>query len=161
MSCFVVSDEHIDSLIATAIYGPTDTEEFNNLGRFHKITFLPVVGPRQRISLDLGNATELGRVLLEVNIAADRKRNGGGPNDDLIVKAYRFPTSDVVPGRGKRLTVVQALKALQCLEYQCEQGFESGDDASHLQETVELFISDLRRNLIQVLPGYEEAKWQI
>jgi hypothetical protein len=30
-----------------------------------------------------------------------------------------------------------------------------------LVTTVENVIEDLRRNLVQVLPGYEEAKWEL
>lgn len=154
MSCFVVSDDHISSLIATAIYGPTDTVEANQLGRFHRHTF-----GRPREILDICNATKLGRKLLEVNVRGVQLHDSSGERgDSSFYENYSFPNSPVFVGRARRLTVVQALKALQCFEYQCDNAL---DEALPAAKEVKEVIDDLRRNLIQVLPGYEEAKWEL
>jgi len=162
MSCSVVSEEHISCLITTAIYGPIDTEKANKLGRFHRLTFGQ---PREK--LELHNAFKLGRLMLEANVKSVQIHDGSSAHDDnSIYESYKFPLSPVPAGNARRFTVVQALKALQCYEYQCDTLLDMPVVGGVVCEeslvaTVKNVIEDLRRNLIQVLPGYEEAKWEL
>jgi hypothetical protein len=172
MSCYVVSEEHISCLIATALYGPIDTEKANKLGRFHPLSF-----GQPRETLDLHNAFKLGRLMLEANVKSveihdfklghlmlEAEQSGDSARAMQFYESYKFPLSPVPAGNVRRLTVVQALKALQCFEYQCDTLLNIPVVGGVLCEanlvaTVKNVIDDLRRNLVQVLPGYEEAKW--
>ena len=53
------------------------------------------------------------------------------------------------------LPPVLALKALDCLEYQCAE-FDGWDDCEAYR-----FCQALRRHLISQLPGYDDAPWGI
>jgi len=162
MSCYVVNEEHINCLIATALYGPIDTEKANKLGRFHRLSF-----GQPREPLDLHNAFKLGRLMIEANVKSVQIRDGSSERDDILMyESYKFPLSPGPAGNPRRLTVVQALKALQCFEYQCNTLLDMPVVGGvrcevSLVTTVENVIEDLRRNLVQVLPGYEEAKWEL
>ena len=162
MSCYVVSEEQIDCLIATAINGPIDTEEANKLGRFHRLSF-----GQPRELLNPRTANKLGRLMLEANVKAVQIHDSNDERGDTsMYDQYKFPHSLVQVVKKHDLTVVQALKALQCFEYQCAAlldmpAFEGVSCEASLVATVKNVISDYRRNLIQVLPGYEEARWDL
>jgi hypothetical protein len=144
VSCFVVSDAHLNALIATAIYGPKDAQEHVHRGLWH------VWYDRKHAALDC--ADKIGQMLLAANL----KSYGGhypseaDPDGDAKrAAAYRFPVS-VEP-----LARIQALKAIFCLEYQSDayEDWETSDAARFLQR--------LRLQVIESLPGYEDAAYDI
>ena len=71
--------------------------------------------------------------------------------DDAAIGAYEYTRSPLA----RRLTTVQALKALDSLEYQ------SCDHPSWPTSAAAQYLERLRRALICALPGYDEADWEI
>jgi hypothetical protein len=146
VSCFVVSDTHIHALIATAIYGPKDAQEHVRRGLW-RVWFRP-----ERNYARLECADKIGQILLGENLKSYGVHYPGEADpasDATRAAAYRFPVS-VEP-----LTRVQALKAIFCLEYQsdAQKDWQTSDAANFLQQ--------LRLQIIESLPGYEQAPYQI
>jgi hypothetical protein len=101
---------------------------------------------RRKRQLIGATADAVGLMLLEQNI---RSVNCRYSLDDRAETMYAFEPSD------KRPYPVQALKALQCYEYQaCE-------DPDWENSEARAFWEALRRRAIGSLPGYEQAAWEI
>lgn len=146
MSCFVVSDAHLNALIATAIYGPKDAQEHVRRGLW-RVWFRPESNYAR-----LECADKIGQMLLGENLKSYGVHypcEADPEGDAARAAAYRFPVS-VEP-----LTRVQALKAIYCLEYQsdAQEGWKALD-AAH-------FLQCLRLQIIESLSGYEDAAYQI
>lgn len=144
MSCKVVSDAHLHALIATAIYGPKDAQEHVRRGLWH------VWYERKYAALDC--ADKIGQMLLAANLKSYGGHYPSEADPDGDAKragAYRFPVS-VEP-----LTRIQALKAIFCLEYQsdAQEDWKTSKAAEFLQL--------LRLQVIESLPGYEDAAYDI
>lgn len=150
MSAFVVDREHIDALLERAMapsgYGGD---------RFHWYD-RDAESWHELISYE--NAGEVGRMLWAENVKSVQYRYDDEPVSDLPgpaglsdeeVDGYSYTT----PAR--RLTIVQALKAISCYEYQsCEHpGWETSSAYG--------FCDALRHKLIGQLPGYDDAPWGV
>jgi len=155
MSAFMVSKTHIDSLIATAVYGPTDNGKPGGYGqqRWYGIYFS---NPSRK--LDYESASMAGEMLVKENLSSIHSRypdtltnpdNTPGPCDQYWLSEYAFPRD------AKRLTVVQALKAIRCYEYQsCEHPEWEESEAKR-------FCEAFTANLVTCLPGYDDAEWEL
>lgn len=146
MSCFVVSDAHLNALIATAVYGPKDAQEHVRRGLW-RVWFR-----HESNYARLECADKIGQMLLGENLKsyAFNYPSEADPEDDAKTAAfYRFHAS------AQPLTRVQALKAIFCLEYQSNshEEWETSDAAN--------FLQSLRLQIIESLPGYEEAAYSI
>jgi len=119
MSAYMVSKEHIDAIVATALYGPADNARPGGYGqtRWYGVSF-----GDQPQKLNDSNAGELGDMLVRENLSSIHYRYPDtvtdpeitpGPNDKYWLQEYRLPP------RTKPLTIVQCCKALACYEYQC------------------------------------------
>jgi len=143
MSAFVVSDAHLNALIATAIHGPKDAPEVKGTWRvWHRSS---------RAYATLKNANKIGAMLLAENLASYNSRYPEKKNeaeDADAVSSFRF--SAVEP-----LTRIQAFKAVDCLKYQ------SCQHEKWISSEAEDFLNSLRSALIQSLPGYANADWEI
>ena len=94
---------------------------------------------------------ELGTMLAGWNDCALEARYGEGTEAAEPGPAFKWtPADDIAP-----LDPVVALKALDCLEYQCAE-FEGWDDCEAYR-----FAQALRRSLISRLPGYADAEWGV
>jgi len=153
MSAFMLDKAHIDALVATALHGPL--EIFLPSKRWYTLDF--GLDYRRLIPED-DSANTLGELLLKENLSSilyrypDTKNNPDnlpGPADSYWSKPYKFPPNT------KRLTIIQALKALDCYEYQSCEHLEWEASAAHK------FCINFRTALIAFLPGYEEAAWSI
>lgn len=151
MSAYVVAREHIDILLKAAfVYVNAGPIQGHRLSWFTEDP--EVVGYERayatRRELDLGNADEVGRMLLEENIASVCARYEDDTADQyehLLAYTYRDPV--YTP------TVVEAIKAVKCYRYQsCEHDGWRDSQASR-------FHDRLLAELINVLPGIEEAPW--
>jgi cytosine/adenosine deaminase-related metal-dependent hydrolase len=146
MSCSVVSDAHIHALIATAIYGPKDAQEHVRRGLW-RVWFRPESNYAR-----LEYADKIGQMLLGENLKSYGFNYPGAtdPEDDAKTAAfYRFHPS------AQPLTRIQALKAIFCLEYQSDGPEEwAALDAAN-------FLQSLRLQIIESMPGYEEAAYSI
>jgi hypothetical protein len=143
MSAFIVDKAHIDALVDCFNRGPRDANAADWANH---------VGSR------FVDQDALGRLLWLENLKSvaarypdDKSGQRPGPcgvTDDAIA-AYEYAQ----PAR--RLTIVEAFKAIACYEYQsCEhRGWEKSD--------AHTICEQLRHALISALPGYDEAAWEI
>jgi hypothetical protein len=131
MSAFVVSKRHIDAMVTAALDGRHGMN----------LTWFGADGTRHEVTL--ATATETGAMLWATNVESVNYRY----NDNEPLLDYSFESHDVPP--------VWVLKAIDCYEYQsCEHDGWKGSDAS-------LFAEALRRHVVGMLPGYENAPWGI
>ena len=145
MSAFVVSKAHIDSIVQAA-------KTCNAGYRRGSLTFRG-----QTVDTTTGNA--LGRELWQENVASvlylyphDTMDTMPGPRgmDHESILSYHCPVFATKP-----FLAVAALKALDCYEYQsCEH---PGWETSEARE----FVERMRGCLIGMLPGYDDAPWEI
>lgn len=170
MSAFIVSKAHIDALISIALNGPKDSAH-----RWEGGPRWAAFDPRDtnwqeqewRQCVDhgfsTGNATvkpftpaDLGEMLVVENVRSITHRypdtlNGGpmpGPCDAYWEAYYTYSR----PAR--RLSAVEALKAIDCYEYQaCEH-------PEWIDSEAKRFCDGLRASIIGVLAGYSEAPWE-
>lgn len=147
MSAFVVSKAHIDYLVHAAQQAPGRSCQgyTMKLGGLHVDT----------------QADEVGRALWQENVASvahryPRSTFGGedfpGPIglDHESLALYSCPVFPRLP-----FDPVGAIKALQCYEYQsCEHPGWPTSDAKR-------FCEELLSWLIDALPGYDAAPWEI
>ena len=159
MSAFVTEKAHIDALLTTALKGPGG-ETGRQWHRWAGGTLSWSVKDASQTfgysirRLELGNADEIGEMLTNAMVASvtyrypDDENELPGPINAWYMLPYRYQ-------QGQRLTIVQAIKAIQCYEYQsCEH---PGWRTSEAKE----FCSALMSRLIVDLPGYEDAAWDI
>lgn len=155
MSAFMVSKAHIDAIVATAIEGPSDGVKGGGYGQanWYSIYF---DNPSRK--LDYESAHVLGEMLVKENLSSihsrypdtiDNPDDTPGPIEQYWLEQYKFPIHT------KPLTVVQALKAIHCYEYQsCEHDEWESSQARR-------FCEGLTSRLIGCLPGYEQAEWEL
>lgn len=150
MSAFMVDKEHIDLLVDVAYTGPRGVVV--QPGSW----YAPYVGTGpERHSFTREDQTPVGQMLVTENlhsIAArypDTLETGELPGP--MEQYYELPYVYRQPRY--RLTAVEALKAIDCYEYQaCEHEAWMGSEARE-------FCQRLRRALIGSLDGYDRAPW--
>jgi hypothetical protein len=133
MSAFEVSKTHIDVLVSAAMrFGTGSGWMYSSLGG-------------ETTPINLETADKFGQMLWDENARSVSYLHGGDVEE---VEAYTFKRVDTT-------SIVQVLKAIDCLEYQsCEH---DGWNDSEAQQ----FCHALRRRMIRALPGYDSAKWAI
>lgn len=147
MSAFIVSKEHIDYLVHAAL---AVNATWRGFSYFHEGTWHKV---------DHKTADATGRMLWAENVASVSHRYWGAEPDELpgpvgvdreTIAMYTCP-----PLSQKRFNPVVALKAIDCLDYQsCEHdGWKTSAAFA--------FCDYLRGALISMLPGYDDAPWEI
>lgn len=144
MSAYMVSDAHIHAILITAIEGPKDAQEQIMRGQWSQLTF---GNPSKKLWYE--TAAECGRMLVYANAISVDHRYPKHPSSRWAVSAYRFKES------APRLTVVQALKALDCFDYQ------SSEHPDWESSPARKFSDCLRARLITMLPGYDAAQWEV
>lgn len=147
MSAWLLDYAHIRYLVRAAMKLPHP----------HPLSWVwnidPETGSYDRAVLrpgDYDEATRIGQVLVDENIASVRARYPSKPCED---REFVYNPSFV--GLPKATDPVQVLKALDCYEYQsCEHaGWRSSEARA--------FVRFLRKAAIGALPGYDEAEWAI
>lgn len=135
MSAFMVDSDHIDALVHLALYGPTDAANW----------YAPQFNCKQ---LDVNDADMLGH---ELELANARSFNSLYPSHRQMIGPFEFP--DILHATRPWITTLQALKLLQCFEYQsdCDEAWESSP--------VCRFCGQLKDCLIRQLAGYDAAPW--
>jgi hypothetical protein len=150
MSAFMVSKKHIDLLVSTAFSGPRDAKGLPQSGQWHQPSF------RGFHRWDVEMMAAVGDMLIQENIKSIQARY-----PDTIAHPDAMPGSIArywndgayqIPSLTQRLTIIEAFKALACYEYQsCEhEGWEKSE--------AHKFCESFRDSLINVLPGYDEAR---
>lgn len=147
MSAFVVGKPHIDAMLTAGLRTAPHSDV--GLAWYHN-------GITQR--LDYTNADEVGAMLIAENMKSVGARYPGdtvetmpGPIDKSSLVDYRF---DELPGRAW-INPVTMLSALSCYEYQSCEHPEWPESEAHA------FCDALRGRMIRLLPGYEDAPWEI
>lgn len=133
MSAFIVNPYHIDRMVATAVYGPSDA---NGL----------LARPWRWFEWECGrwHPSDLGQLLHNENVASVNYRYDESTTPD----SYEFDATV------KPMTGIEALKAISCYEYQsCEHPGWADSRAKELCER-------LTSAIIGCLPGYDTAPWE-
>ena len=140
MSAYIVSNAHIDALIT---FGLQDRHGGHELRWFHEGD-----GPDPWHTLELGNASEVGRMLLLENHRSVAYRY----SEPVELVTYEYVRAGWAVGR---IDPVKILGALYCFEYQsCEC-----DDWK--QSEAFAFCDALRHRAIHKLPGYDAGPWDV
>jgi hypothetical protein len=147
MSAFMVCKSHIDQLVNVAYYGPKKVPIQSDHW------YRPYFRDRE---LNNDQLNDLGEMFVKENLSSIHSRypdtltildDTPGPRKQYWLAPYVFER----PSR--RMTAVEALKAISCYEYQsCEHEEWERSEAHRFCET-------LRDSLITKLPGYEKAAW--
>lgn len=152
MSAYVVSREHIDALVAVAVFGPSG--EAVNPGT----SWYGVHDPDTQERMRYDEADRIGTELWSENVRSvayrypqDGSGDRPGPANFTDDQAFEY----VFPMTTRRVSAIAGLKAIDGLEYQsCEHPeWETSWSAR--------FLDGLRRQLIGHLPGYNDAAWEI
>jgi hypothetical protein len=102
---------------------------------------------------DSRNWTKIGRKLLDLNVRAVAGRYRQDKPDLVDPETYNFGHNDFLQDLAAKC---QALKHLQCLEYQCSEDATKGDP---LLDELRAYIKTFTKEIVHALPEYEAAKW--
>ena|SRR6185437_1429461 len=150
MSAYMVTKIHIDRLLATVAHDPTDANR--KCGRDWLRSYF-YNEPHHNNNLD-----SIGQMLAAENLTSIHYRypdtvgnddNVPGPNEPYWLEPYTFPQTT------KPLTCIQALKAIDCYEYQ------SCEHPEWLTSEAKRFCEQLRKHFVGCLPGYDRAVWGV
>lgn len=150
MSAFIVDQYHIDQLVSTGLRGAE-----GNIRQRHAGPLTWYYGnPTQLGKLDSSTADRVGQMLWAENFASVQYRYPTDTPETLpgpigITPAYATFYTYTQPRR--RLTAVEAFKAIACYEYQsCEHpGWETSEARA--------FCRALEHAIIRSLPGWDDA----
>lgn len=143
MSAFIVDRAHIDLIVSTAVDGPKTTRDV----RPDHAWYPPYNATR-------GAENVIGQMLVDENVKSVPYHYADSAHDGLPGPLSAYYLAPYAHRRlVRRLTTVEALKALDCYEYQaCEHPGWATSKAFD-------FIEALRSRLIGTLPGYDKAPW--
>jgi hypothetical protein len=152
MSAFVVDPTHIDLILSVGVHGPRQ-----GTGEGHLPWSPPYIDEllegRATGPLDPTRANRAGAALLGECIAsvAHRYPDSGPqlPGPIPTPDPARYEWTDF----GAALDPIEALKAIDCLEYQSSEHPGWAASGAHA------FCGRLRVALIAAIGGYEEAEW--
>ena len=96
-------------------------------------------------------ADKLGQDVMRLNVQAVDVRYGTGDVAawETFIAAYRYPL--------KHVARIDALKALQCIIYQCSEGDKL--ESSNTYKAMKTMEVDALRHVVNGLPEYEAAQW--
>lgn len=143
MSCFVVSNKHINTLVDLALRGPHCPwdNDWNRGGRFSYFY------EGEKLFVDHNTTDRTALMLLRENEMSYLHRYEDC--SDRLTTTFKFRQPD------DRIDVVSALKQIQCYKYQACEHPEWGDSSAYH------FCYALEQHLIRFLPTYENAPWGI
>lgn len=149
MSAWIVSKKHIDTLITVAQDGPSD-----RVGRHPGDGW---IRPYYNGPQPYADADEIGKALWLENQRSvayrypnDKDGQWPGPAGLTLAEIEGYQHQ-----RGQSVTIVEAIKACDCYEYQ------SCEHPAWEQSAAKRFINQIRRACICALPGYDDAPWGI
>ena len=147
MSSYMVSKSHVDALVHAAFFGPRGLRQ----SQWRKPRF------KDCHDWSADQMDDLGEMLVKENLSSihacypdtlSDPESTPGPIAQYWLRPYKHETPT------RRMSVVEALKALDCYEYQsCEHPEWEKSEAFE-------FCRAMRDSLIGFLPGYEAAPWE-
>ena len=137
MSAYVVSVAHIAAIVRYGVMA-------RNVNVYHPDAPMDL-GGTTILRLTYERASQVGQLLLNENHASVNYR----------YEEHKKPPVYYHTWRGRQLSAVEAIKACDCLDYQCS---EHPDWGGSLAKAV---LTSIREAAIGHLPGYEEAPWEI
>ena len=151
MSAYMVSKQHIDRLIETAINGPADRLEYIRSGQW-RVYYAP-----GHEYVNYSNANAIGAMLVQENLRSIQYRYPDTISDPSrtpgpLARYWEYPY--VFPQDTKALSTLQAFNAISRLDYQSCEHPEWGTSDAHK------FLDSLTWALIHALPGYDGADWE-
>lgn len=152
MSAFMVSKRHIDLLVRTAYWGPRDERDIRPDHAWYRPPF------KGFSNWQLEQCNDLGELLVKENLSSIHARYPDTiANPDATpgpIEQYWLEPYELGDWFGSRLTPIEALKALDCYEYQSCEHPEWEQSEAHE------FCQRFRHSLIGRLPGYDDAPWE-
>jgi hypothetical protein len=151
MSAFMVSKSHIDALVHAAYFGPRGVRGLPQSGHWCKPQF------KGCHNWGFEQMNDVGEMLIRENLSCIHARYPDTLTDPEgtpgpIAQYWLQPYEHETPTR--KMGVVEALKALDCYEYQsCEHPEWDKSEAFE-------FCRSMRHSLIGCLPGYDDAPWE-
>ncbi len=167
MSAFVVSRAHIAYLVEAGLQLPHRSRHGSGLSWFWR-------GQRHELPYsDYERAAEVGQMLWDACVKSvltrypqDTKKTMPGPTGETF--EYERHRPEIIPHKSNTMLIsargltpfveidpVQTLKACNCYDYQsCEaRDWEESEAYAYIQA--------LKEAAIRVLPGYDDAEWEI
>ena len=134
MSAFIVNQNHINALVSAMLDGHMSYWDGHN-----------------RVFVTRHNAEETGRILLAENVRSVNYRYRGEIDDDEknAAASYRFTQFT------RRLSPVQLIKAVHCLDYQSSENEDWENSIAWRICQIIIFHATTQ------LPGYDNARWEI
>lgn len=164
MSAYMVDKSHIDAMVDLALSGPSGVAVRPGSWSSPLSYYMaPITGHESRAELAelrmeirLEDAGRLGQMLATENLRSIHARYPDTIDNDENVPGPCEPywQSYAFKSHSRRPSAVEALKLLDCYEYQsCESAEWHTSEAKQ-------FCDTLRDHLISRLPGYDEAPWE-
>ena len=167
MSAFMVSKDHIDAIVTTAMHGPKDGHSRWEHGCVKWAAHDPrethwqeqewrslAIGGMALLVSKAGEmtATQVGEMLWTEN---ERSVEARYPSDHAEMLSVDYCLGYEYAKTPRALTIAEAFSAIACLEYQsCEHDGWVDSEACR-------FLFSLRDSLVNALPGYAAAQWEV
>jgi hypothetical protein len=141
MSAFIVGTDHIDCLVSAALDAGMHQSGFG------------IYWDGERV--EWHNADSVGAALLRENIASVSHRYADHGTDNLPGPIPNPIPEDYIYQPCLKVDAAQVLKAIDCYEYQsCEHPGWNDSEARR-------FCGVLRRRYSAMMPGYDDALWEV
>ncbi len=144
MSAFVVDKIHISAILDGARKAGARYNHY--FGYYYN---------KEHKELTPENMNDIGQMLLDENIKSVSHRYEGSYLTDLPGRTdaeYLLPYKHT---QQRRFDIVQYIKFIDCLDYQ------SCEHPEYKTSEAKCFLDALKESLIGMLPGYDEAKWEL
>lgn len=148
MSAFILDPAQIDLILSVAIHGPSDRRSADWTVPWAE----ELTGFESRLTPEL--CDRAGASMLAENIASVKHLYPDSDLDVLFARPTPDPSQYEWTDFGAALTIVEALKAIQCFEQQ------SAEHPGWTGSGSEVFCNRLRATLVTYLPGFGAAPWE-
>ena len=147
MSAYVVEDKTINTILAWVEQAAWDSSNNWIFRPFNSIGY--AIDRSHTDYLFYGELQRLAEALFQMNCNGVNARYGDGQAEQFRELNFEYK-SIATP------TIIQAIKSIECLSYQCCEGkiHETG-----LYKALEQVIHNCQGQVVQSLPEYESAKW--
>lgn len=142
MSAYIVEDKTINDSIAFL--------------KTYTVVESWILKPLNKLGYDLTKKEDrerLAKDLFVLNIDGVEARYGKGQTQQFRPLNFKFVNK---ASSASRLSIIQCIKSLHCLMYQCSEGNVPERDLFKAMETV---IHNLEGHVVACMPEYDKAEW--